>query len=67
MQAVPVLAVGRGDVADGCSVAVPEYNFYGKYRRIGEYNDYKWKPPPWLRNVEATRANLAARMAFSSF
>lgn len=35
-------AIGVGaflDVVPGCS-------FFGKYRRIGECTDYKWKPPP---------------------
>ena len=48
-------------------VCDPEYSFYDKYRQIGEYNGYRWKPPPGLRNEEAIRANFAARMALSSF
>ena len=47
--------------------AVPGCSFFGKYRQIGECIDYRWKPPPCLRNVEAMRANFAARIAFCSF
>ena len=63
---VPALVVGNKDQGDACFAAAPAGNFFGKYRRIGEYSDYKWKPPPVFRNVEASFASLAARMAFSS-
>ena len=29
-----------------CESPVPECSFFGKYRRIGGYTGYRWKPPP---------------------
>ena len=63
---VPVSVVGSSLGVVACFAAVPEGSFSGKYRRIGECSDYKWKPPPVFRNDEAIFANFAARMAFSS-